>query len=78
MLAGVRADLGAPSIVIHNAVGGAFGNFLAIEPDVLNKNFQINTMALLHLAQATAPYMIDQFSPKGRMRTLKVQADLAW
>lgn len=59
-LAGVRADLGAPSIVIHNAVGGAFGNFLAIEPEVLNKNFQINTMALLHLAQATAPHMIEQ------------------
>ncbi len=48
VLASVRADLGAPSIVIHNAVGGAFGNFLAIEPEVLNKNFQINTMALLH------------------------------
>ena len=56
----VRTELGAPSIVIHNAVGGAFGDFLSIDPDVLNRNFQINTMALLHLAQATAPQMIEQ------------------
>ncbi len=56
----VRTELGAPSIVIHNAVGGAFGDFLSIDPDLLNRNFQINTMALLHLAQATAPQMIEQ------------------
>ncbi|MCZ6659177.1 MAG: SDR family NAD(P)-dependent oxidoreductase [Gammaproteobacteria bacterium] len=56
----VRTELGAPSIVIHNAVGGAFGDFLSIDPDVLNRNFQINTMALLHLAQAAAPQMIEQ------------------
>ncbi len=56
----VRTELGAPSIVIHNAVGGAFGDFLSIDPDLLNRTFQINTMALLHLAQATAPQMIEQ------------------
>ena len=50
----VRADLGAPKVLIHNAVGGAFGTFLEIEPEVLNRNFQINTMALLHLARRLA------------------------
>ena len=58
-LAEVQAELGAPSVVIHNAVGGAFANFLELDPEVLNRNFQVNTMALLRLAQATAPAMIE-------------------
>ena len=58
-LAAVQTDLGAPAVVIHNAVGGAFGNFLSIAPEVLERNFQVNAMALLRLAQATAPAMID-------------------
>ncbi|MEO6026242.1 MAG: SDR family NAD(P)-dependent oxidoreductase [Candidatus Binatia bacterium] len=55
----VRTDLGVPQVLIHNAVGGAFGTFLEIEPEVLNQNFQINTMALLHLARRLAPAMIE-------------------
>jgi NAD(P)-dependent dehydrogenase (short-subunit alcohol dehydrogenase family) len=54
----VRADLGAPKVLIHNAVGGAFGNFMEIEPEVLNRNFQVNTMALLYLARRLAPAMV--------------------
>ena len=54
----VRAELGAPRVLIHNAVGGAFGSFMEIEPEVLNRNFQINTMALLHLARRLAPDMV--------------------
>lgn len=55
----VSSELGAPRILVHNAVGGAFGTFLEIEPDVLLQNFQVNTMALLHLARRTAPAMIE-------------------
>jgi NAD(P)-dependent dehydrogenase (short-subunit alcohol dehydrogenase family) len=55
----IRTDLGAPSVLIHNAVGGAFGNFMEIEPEVLNRNFQVNTMALLYLARRLAPAMIE-------------------
>lgn len=55
----VQADLGAPEIVIHNAVGGAFGSFLDVDPKILERNFKINTMALLHLAQLTTPAMIE-------------------
>jgi NAD(P)-dependent dehydrogenase (short-subunit alcohol dehydrogenase family) len=54
----VQTDLGAPSVVLHNAVGGAFGDFLSIDPAVLERNFQVNTMALLHLARLAAPAMI--------------------
>ena len=58
-LAAVQGELGAPTVVIHNAVGGAFANFLELDPEVLNRNFQVNTIALLRLAQATAPAMIE-------------------
>src|SRR5260370_5641377 len=55
----IRADLGAPKVLVHNAVGGAFGNFMEIDPKVLNQNFQVNTMALLYLARRLAPAMVD-------------------
>jgi len=58
-LASVRAELGTPKVLIHNAVGGAFATFLEVDPEVLNRNFQVNTMALLHLAQRLAPAMVD-------------------
>jgi len=58
-IAAIRADLGTPLVLIHNAVGGAFGSFMEIEPAVLNSNFQVNTMALLHLARRLAPAMIE-------------------
>ena len=57
-LEAIRADLGAPKALVHNAVGGAFGNFLEIDPQVLNRNFQVNTMALLYLTRRLAPAMV--------------------
>ena len=54
----IRSSLGAPSVVIHNAVGGAFGTFMEIEPEILDRNFQINTMALLHLSRLVVDDMI--------------------
>ena len=54
----IHAELGAPQVLIHNAVGGAFGNFMEIDPEVLNRNFQVNTMALLYLARKLAPAMV--------------------
>src|SRR5882724_5766927 len=58
VIAEVKVEFGPPSVLIHNAVGGAFGNFLEIDPQVLNRNFQVNTMALLYLARRLAPAMI--------------------
>ena len=57
-LEAVRARLGDPELVVHNAVGGAFGGFMDIDPKVLDANFQTNVMALLHLARRTAPAMV--------------------
>lgn len=58
-LAQIRSDLGAPSVLVHNAVGGAFGSFLEIDPQVLERNFAVNAMGLPHLAREVAPAMID-------------------
>jgi NAD(P)-dependent dehydrogenase (short-subunit alcohol dehydrogenase family) len=55
----VRRDLGTPKVFIHNAVGGAFANFMEVDPRVLDRNFQVNTMALLYLARRLAPAMIE-------------------
>jgi NAD(P)-dependent dehydrogenase (short-subunit alcohol dehydrogenase family) len=57
-LARVVAQVGDPKVVVHNAVGGAFGTFDKIEPETLQRNFAINTMALFHLARLTTPAMI--------------------
>jgi NADP-dependent 3-hydroxy acid dehydrogenase YdfG len=54
----VERDMGAPSVLIHNAVGGAWGTFTEIEPAVLNQNFQVNTMGLLYLARRVTPSMV--------------------
>lgn len=59
-LAALRRDMGSPSVLVHNAVGGAWGTFQDIDPKILNRNFQINTMALLYLAQRLAPLMVEQ------------------
>jgi len=58
-LAAVQADMGAPSVLVHNAVGAAFGTFLDITPEMLSRHFEINTVALLQLARALAPAMVD-------------------
>ena len=50
---------GTPKVVVHNAVGAAFGNFLDIDPSALEQNFATNVMALYHLARAVTPRMIE-------------------
>src|SRR5215831_886300 len=57
--AAVERDLGKPSVVIHNAVGGGWGTFLEIDPSLLSRNFQVNVMGLLYLARRFAPAMIE-------------------
>ena len=53
----IRSAWAAPEVVIHNAVGGAFGDFQQIDPEVLRQNFEVNTMALLQLGRLAAPDM---------------------
>jgi NAD(P)-dependent dehydrogenase (short-subunit alcohol dehydrogenase family) len=57
-IAGIRKSYGSPSILIHNAVGGGWGTFLEIDPQMLERNFRVNVMGLLYLARELAPDMI--------------------
>lgn len=52
------STIAAPKVVVHNAVGGAFASFMDTDPAILQRNFDINTKALLSLAQLTAPAMV--------------------
>ena len=52
----VEREMGA--VLIHNAVGGAWGTFMEVDPATLNRNFQVNTMGLLYLTRRLAPTMV--------------------
>ena len=71
MLAAVQREHGAPEVLVHNAVGGTFGTFLDIEAAALERNFQVNTLALLTLAQRLAPAMIAAGRASPRSSRLK-------
>ncbi|MGI9510406.1 MAG: SDR family NAD(P)-dependent oxidoreductase [Geminicoccaceae bacterium] len=58
-IAKVRKDLGAPAVVVHNALRSVRGSILELDPDDLEKNFRVNTTALLHLARETLPAMLE-------------------
>ena len=57
-VARVQDSLGDPHTVIHNAVSANLTDFMSLAANDLRKNFETNTIALLHLAQLTAPSMI--------------------
>ena len=54
----IHADLGAPSVLVHNAVAGHFGEFLDVQAATLENTFRTNVLSLLHLGQAVAPSML--------------------
>jgi NAD(P)-dependent dehydrogenase (short-subunit alcohol dehydrogenase family) len=56
----IQAKLGAPTIVIHNAVGGTIGPYDDMRPEDLLTNFKVNAMGLLYLARALAPGMVER------------------
>src|SRR5437868_12320675 len=58
-VANVRNSYGSPNVLIHNAVGGGWGTFLEIEPQMLERNFRVNVMGMLYLAREVAPDMIN-------------------
>jgi len=55
----VRAELGAPSVLLHNAVAGGFGTFESVTPEAFEHRFRVNVTSLLVLAQELAPAMIE-------------------
>ena len=56
-LARVRAELGAPQVLLYNAVAGGFGNYESVKPEALEQRFLVNVTALLVAAQELAPAM---------------------
>ncbi len=55
----VRAELGAPSVAVHNALRSTRGSILEMDPEDLERNFRVNATALLHLARETLPAMLE-------------------
>ncbi len=58
----ITQQLGAPSIVVHNAVGAARGNYMDVSIEQMRQAFEINTVALLELARLSTPAMIKRGS----------------
>ncbi|UPK30481.1 SDR family NAD(P)-dependent oxidoreductase [Bradyrhizobium sp. 195] len=58
-LALIRTEMGAPQVVVHNALRATRGSILTMDPDDLEKNFRVNTTALLHLSRETIPQMLE-------------------
>jgi NAD(P)-dependent dehydrogenase (short-subunit alcohol dehydrogenase family) len=54
----ITAELGAPSVLVHNAVSGQFGEFLQVSPDDLERTFRTNVLSLMLLGQALVPGML--------------------
>ena len=54
----IRAEMGVPSVLIHNAVSATFKTFLEADPEDLERNFRVNTTSLLYLVRALAPDMV--------------------
>jgi NAD(P)-dependent dehydrogenase (short-subunit alcohol dehydrogenase family) len=55
----VEQSLGAPDIIVHNAVAAERGSYMDINPHRLVKAFEVNTMALLQLSRLATPHMIE-------------------
>jgi len=54
----IKNEMGAPEVLIHNAVKGNFEKLLDGKPEWLEENFRINTTSLLYLAHELIPDMI--------------------
>lgn len=56
----VTQEMGAPDVVVHNAVRATFEGFLEAAPEELERNFRVNTTSLLYMAREFAPAMIER------------------
>ena len=57
-IARIEQELGPVHTLVHNAVSATIKNFLEVDPAHFRHNFEVNTVALLRLAQLTAPGMM--------------------
>ena len=58
--ASIRKKLGPVDVLVYNAAMGSFAEFMDLAPEVLEKNFQINTMGLFHCGQLAAADMLEK------------------
>ena len=58
----IQMDLGSAEVVIHNAPLGTRGPILDLSYEDLEKNFRVNTTALLVLSQMALPKMLERKS----------------
>ena len=54
----IRTELGPVDVLVFNAAMGSFAEFMDLEAEVLERNFQINTMGLFHCGQLAAADML--------------------
>ena len=54
----IKKDMGAPQVLIHNAVKGNFNNLFNGKAEWLEENFRINTTSLLYIAIEIVPDML--------------------
>jgi len=54
----IASELGTPSVLVHNAVSGQFGEFLQVTPEDLERTFRTNVLSLMLLGQAVVPLML--------------------
>ncbi len=54
----IRNELGPVDVLVYNAAMGSFSEFMDLAPEVLESNFQINTMGLFHCGQLAAADML--------------------
>ncbi len=55
----VKSQLGAPLVIVHNAVAATLGTYMDVDPAKMRRSFEVNTLALLLLAQMATPDMIE-------------------
>lgn len=54
----VRERLGPVQVLVYNAAMGVFAEFMDLDPAAIERNFQINTMGLVHTGQQAAADML--------------------
>ena len=55
----IAAELGAPSVLVHNAGNAAFGSIMDVTAEVMESAWRVNTLGLHLCARAVIPGMLE-------------------
>ncbi len=56
----IKQELGPVDVLVHNAAAGAREEFLDLQPETLERTFQVNVLSLLHCGQLAARDMLER------------------